>query len=187
MSHGEEVGVAAAKGLGMRRVVLLMATAVLLATTLASPGAAERAGRCSETNRRNEYKFETFHVEYKFAKKLYAIGETVSVEVNVTRPAKKDPFGEGIPLPIERPFVEPVEGAIAGVGLQIGRVYLPGGSMTDADGNATVGIKLESYAPRNTWADAGIYVYKELVADPARCVVIIEYGYAPAPRVFRTT
>jgi hypothetical protein len=110
----------------------------------------------------------------------------VSVKVNVTTPGKKDPLGEGIPLPVERPFVEPVEGAIVGVGLQIGRVYLPGGSVSDAEGNATIKIKLEEYAPRNTWADAGIYASKQTFSDPARCLVIVEYGYQPVARAFRT-
>lgn len=172
--------------LRMRRAALFAVSILLLGTALASTGVAESLDRCGRSSARNEYKFETFHVEYKFEKKLYAIGETVRVKVNVTTPAKKDPLGEGIPLPIERPFVQPVEGALVGVGLQIGRVYLPGGMLTDADGNATVQIKLESYAPRNTWADASIYASKERVADPARCAVIVDYGYAVAPRAFRT-
>lgn len=170
----------------MRRAILLITTGLLLATALTTTGAAESFDRCSDSSRRNEYRFETFHVESEFDKKLYSLGDIVSVKVNVTTPAKKDPLGEGIPLPIERPFVQPVEDAIVGVGLYIGRVYLPGGSITDADGNATVEIKLESYAPRNAWADAGIYAYKERFSDPGRCVVIVEYGYQSAPRAFRT-
>lgn len=174
----------------MRRAgVTLAVTAVLigmtLATSLTASAAVSSGARCG-ASARNEYKFETFHVEYKFDKKLYAVGETVMVKVNVTTPAKKDPVGEGIPLPIERPFVEPVEGVVVGVGVSIGRVYLPGGALTDADGNATVAIKLESYVPRNAWADVGIYAFKKRFEDPAGCVVIVEYGYASAPRAFRT-
>jgi len=171
----------------MRKAALLTATALLLGTALASTGAAEGGlDRCGGSAGRNEYKFETFHVEYEFERKLYVVGETVSVKVNVTTPAKKDPLGEGIPLPIERPFAEPVEGALVGVGLQIGRVYLPGGALTDANGDATVQIKLESYTPRNRWVDAQIYASKERASDPADCAVIVDYGYAVAPRAFRT-
>lgn len=169
----------------MHRAVFLLATALLVATAT-STGAAQRSDHCGESFRRNEYKFETFHVESRFEKKLYAIGEVVPVHVSVTTPAKKDPLGEGIPLPIERPIVEPVEGAVVGVGFQLGRVFLPGGSMTDAEGNATVEIKLEKYAPRNAWADASIYASRERIADPARCFVMIEYGYQLVPRAFRT-
>ena len=175
----------------MRRAGLTLAiTAVLLGTTLATSltasAAAVSRARCGASVARNEYRFETFHVEYEIDKKLYEVGETVAVKVNVTTPAKRDPFGEGIPLPIERPLVEPVEGALVGVGIYIGRVYLPGGAFTDADGNATVAIKIENYSPRNAWADVGIYASKERFADPSRCVVIVEYGYASAPRAFRT-
>ena len=173
----------------MRRAwVTLAVTLVLIGTTLATAltaSAASSRTRCG-ASARNEYRFETFHLEYEFDKKLYAVGETVTAKVNVTRPAKRDPLGEGIPLPIERPFVEPVEGALVGVGIHLGRVYLPGGALTDADGNATVAIKLESYAPRNSWADVGIYASKTAFSDPAGCVVIVEYGYASVPRAFRT-
>ena len=175
----------------MRRAgVTLAVTALLIGTTLATSLTASAAissgARCGASAARNEYRFETFHLEYEFDKKLYAVGETVTASVNVTRPAKKDPLGEGIPLPIERPLAEPVEGALVGVGIYIGRVYLPGGAFTDADGNATVAIKLESYAPRNSWADVGIYASKTAFEDPAQCVVIVEYGYASVPRAFRT-
>ena len=176
----------------MRRAgVTLAITAVLIATTLATSltasAAASSSARCGASTARNAYRFEMFHLEYEFDKKLYAVGETVTVSVNVTTPAKSDPLGEGIPLPIERPLVEPVEGALVGVGLHIGRIYLTGGALTDADGNATVAVKLESYTPRNSWADVGIYASKTAFEDPARCFVIVEYGYATAPRAFRTT
>ena len=175
----------------MRRVgVTLAITAVLLgailATSLTASASVVSRARCGASSARNQYRFETYHVEYEIDKKLYSVGDTVSVDVNVTTPAKTDPLGEGIPLPIERPTVEPVEGALVGVGIHLGRVYLSGGALTDADGNATVDVKLESYAPRNTWADIAIYASKTAFEDPAQCVVIVEYGFLSAPRAFRT-
>ena len=175
----------------MRRAgVTLVVAAVLIGTTLATSLTASAAGssraRCGAPAARNEYRIETFHLEYEFDKKLYAIGEVVTAKVNVTTPAKRDPLGEGIPLPIERPLVEPVEGALVGVGIHFGRVYLSGGAFTDADGNATIAIKLEKYAPRNEWADVGIYASKRTFEDPAQCVVIVEYGFASVPRAFRS-
>jgi hypothetical protein len=168
----------------MRRAVIVFATLALLGTSLLAPGAATAGAACGGSARREEYKFKTFHIEYDIGKKLYAVGQTVSVDVNVTRPAKEDPLDEGIPLPIERPVTEPVEDAVVGVGFQIGRVYLPGGSMTDEEGNATVAIKIESYTPRNTWADASIYAFKTLLEIP--CYKFVEYGHALVPRAFRT-
>jgi hypothetical protein len=172
----------------MSRFAFLLAIALVLGAGLVEPGSAASRAACErpKASARNEYRFETYHVEYEFDKKLYAVGETVTAKVNVTTPAKKDPLGEDIPLPIERPLAEPVEGALVGVGIHLGRVYLPGGAFTDADGNATVAIKLESYAPRNSWADVGIYASKTRFEDPAGCVIIVEYGYASVPRAFRT-
>src|SRR5688500_2152171 len=87
----------------------------------------------------------TFNLEIGKIKPTYEIGDVDPINVTVTRPAKEDPLGNGIPM--ERPYVEPVEGAIVGVGLSIGRVFLPGAAITDANGVAKVRIKLESYAP----------------------------------------
>ena len=175
----------------MRRAGATLAVAAvligtILATALTASAAVFPGARCGASAARNEYRFETYHLEYEFDKKLYAIGETVTAKVNVTTPNKRDPLGEGIPLPIERPFVQPVEGALVGVGIHFGRVYLSGGAFTDAEGNATVAIKLEKYAPRNEWADVGIYASKRTFEDPAQCVVIVEYGFASVPRAFRT-
>ena len=125
---------------------------------------------------------KTFHLEVKFPKKSYRIGETVNVKVNVTRPAKEDPLGNGIPM--DRPYVEPASGVIVGVGLMIGRVFLPGAGITGDNGDTVVKIKLEDWAPADTWVDSSIYAWKVVQETP--CLTIQEFGHAVRPRVFRT-
>src|SRR5687767_6272200 len=83
----------------------------------------------------------TFNLEIGEPKPVYKIGEVASIEVTVTRPAKEDPLGNGIPM--DRPYVEPAEGVIVGVGLHIGRVFLPGAAITDAQGKTVIKIKIE--------------------------------------------
>ena len=125
---------------------------------------------------------KTLHLEIEFPKKAYAIGETVSVKVNVTRPAKEDPLGNGIPM--DRPYVEPASGVIVGVGLMIGRVFLPGAGITDDNGDTVVKIKLEDWAPAGKWVDASIYAWKIVQQTP--CLTVQEFGYATMPRAFKT-
>lgn len=124
----------------------------------------------------------TFNLEIGKVKPVYEIGETVKLDVTVTRPAKEDPLGNGIPM--DRPYVEPAEGVIVGVGLHIGRVFLPGAAITDAQGVAHIQIKIESYAPAGKWSDTSIYAWK--VLQDTTCASIQEYGYASAPHMFKT-
>jgi hypothetical protein len=125
----------------------------------------------------------TFNLDIGKTKPTYAIGDTVTIDVTVTRPAKEDPLGNGVPM--ERPYFEPVEGVIVGVGLHIGRVFLPGGAITDADGVAHVRIKLQPYAPGGAKVDATMYAWKIVYEAP--CAMVQEYGYSAMPGMFRTT
>lgn len=128
----------------------------------------------------------TFHVEVKQDKKTYRIGDIAKFDVTVTRPANEDPLGEGTPMPwSERPYVEAVEGAIVGVGLHIGRVFLPGAALTDADGLAKVRIKIENYAPAGQVVDASIYAWK--IVQETQCLTIQENGYKVLPGIAKTT
>lgn len=125
----------------------------------------------------------TFDLEIGKLKSAYEIGDVVPIDVTVTRPAKEDPLGNGIPM--ERPYVEPVEGVIVGVGLSIGRVFLPGAAITDANGVAKVRIKLESYAPAGVKVDSSVYAWKVVYEMP--CATVQEYGYQVLPGLFKTT
>ena len=124
----------------------------------------------------------TLHLEYEANKKTYKIGEIAEIKVKVTRPAEEDPLGQGIPM--DRPHVEPAAEVSIGVGLAIGRVFLPGAGLTDENGEATVKIKIENYAPAGQWADASAYAWKVVQNTP--CATIQEDGYRIQPRMFRT-
>lgn len=125
----------------------------------------------------------TLHLEVAETKPVYRIGEIAEIKVTVTRPAKEDPLGNGIPM--DRPYVEPAEGVTVGVGLHIGNVFLPGAAMTDARGVAKIKIKIASYAPAGQWADMSVYAWK--VVQETACASVQEYGYKSLPRHFKTT
>ena len=124
----------------------------------------------------------TFNIEVGETKPVYKIGEVAKIDVTVTRPAQEDPLGNGIPM--ERPYVEPAPDVIVGIGLHIGRVFLPGAAITDEQGVARVRIKIEDYAPANQWADTSVYAWRILHETP--CATIQEYGYKSMPRMFKT-
>lgn len=124
----------------------------------------------------------TFDLEIGKLKPVYRIGDVVAVDVKVTRPAEEDPLGNGIPM--ERLYFEPVEGVFVGVGLMMGRVFLPGAAITGADGVAHVKIKIQDYAPAGVKVDASVYAWKVVYEMP--CASIQEYGYAAMPGVFKT-
>jgi hypothetical protein len=124
----------------------------------------------------------TFDLDVAPVKPVYKIGETVKIDVTVTRPAKEDPLGNGIPM--DRPVVKPAEDVIVGVGLHIGRVFLPGAAITDANGVAHVKIKIESYAPAGQTADVSFYAWR--IVQETTCATIQEYGYKSAPHMFKT-
>ena len=115
--------------------------------------------------------------------KIAKIGSTITVKVLVTRPAKEDPAGQGIPM--ERPFVEPASEVIVGVGLSIGYVFLPGAAMTNQDGIAKVKIIMQDYAPADKKVDMIVYAWKILQQTP--CATVQEDGYEVIPSAFRTT
>lgn len=124
----------------------------------------------------------TLHLEYEADKKVYKVGEVATIKVTVTRPAKEDPLGQGIPM--DRPYVEPAVGVNVGVGLSIGRVFLPGAGLTDENGEALVKIKIENYAPAGKWADASAYAWK--IVQATTCGTVQEDGFRIQPRMFRT-
>jgi hypothetical protein len=124
----------------------------------------------------------TLNLDVSPVKKTYKIGDTVKIDVTVTRPAKEDPGGNHIPM--ERPYVQPAPGVIVGIGLHIGRVFLPGAGISDDNGVAHIAIKIESYAPRATWADTSIYAWK--IVQETTCANVQEYGYTTLPHQFKT-
>lgn len=172
-----------------RRMGLLAASALLAgAFVVTSAGPASACGRQwvfdgLRAGNMETIALRTFHVEIHPKSKKYNLGEVAKIAVKVTRPAKEDPGGNGIEF--EPPFSEPAEDVVVGVGLSIGRVYLPGAAITDANGEATVRIKIESWAPAGKWAAASAYAWK--IAHQNQCLTVQEDGYTADPRFFKTT
>jgi hypothetical protein len=82
----------------------------------------------------------TLHVVIKPFHKQYARGDTVTVKVVVTRPAAEDPAGFGVRT--ERPVAQPASDVNVGIGINVGRAFLPGYGKTNNNGEVAVGIKL---------------------------------------------
>lgn len=169
-----------------RRTSLVAVTAVLAGTmAFASSAPAQAcAARGVKSGLRSGALLETvglktYHLEVKPDKRSYKIGETAQVHVTVTRPAKEDPLGEGIPMDSPKSF--PAEEVNVGIGLRIGDVFLFGHNITDAEGHTTVKIKIASYAPAGkAYADA--YAWKTAVDSP--CARVEENGYTAVPNIF---
>ncbi|MEA2453736.1 MAG: hypothetical protein QOG04_2446 [Actinomycetota bacterium] len=140
------------------------------------------AGVASASSGMETISLLTLNLEASKVKPVYRIGDTVSFDVAVTRPAKEDPLGNHVPM--DRPYVQPAPGVIVGVGFHIGRVFLPGAAITGDDGIAHIKIKIESYAPKGTWSDTSMYAWK--VVQETTCATIQEYGYTTAPHQFKT-
>ncbi len=122
----------------------------------------------------------TFHVAIKPFKKAYRRGDTVKVDVTVTRPAEEDPMGLGVGT--ERPASVPASDVNVGVGVSVGRVFLPGYGRTNDAGKANVAIKIEKYAPRAV-AHVRAFAYKEVFSSP--CLTVEEQGFASRDNAFR--
>jgi hypothetical protein len=187
-----------------RRLTSMMATATLMAGLLTAVSASPAAACAAAVRKADVYKamrnhameggvvatssgmetvsLLTLNLEVGETKPVYKIGDVAQIDVTVTRPAKEDPLGNGIPM--ERPYVEPAPGVIVGVGLHIGRVFLPGAAITDEAGLAHIRIKIEDYAPVNQWADTSIYAWKTV--QETTCATIQEYGYQSMPHMFKT-
>jgi hypothetical protein len=124
----------------------------------------------------------TLHVVIKPFHKRYARGDTVTVKIVVTRPAAEDPAGFGVRT--ERPVTQPASDVNVGIGINVGRAFLPGYGKTNDKGEIAVGIKLGRRVPAGT-ATVRAYAYKERLNTP--CVVAEEQGYRTSPKAFRVT
>ncbi|MGI8774701.1 MAG: hypothetical protein ACR2KQ_06765 [Actinomycetota bacterium] len=167
-------------------------TATLLAPSVSSaaPASLPCAGRASKTNesylRHNgsmeQITVKTLHIVAEAPKQSVAIKKMASIKVNVTRPAEEDPLGQGIPM--DRPYVMAAEEVNVGVGLLIGDVFLPGFAITDANGDATIKIKIERYVKPGP-VDAAFYAWETTAETP--CATVQENGFRPYQNFFRVT
>jgi hypothetical protein len=128
----------------------------------------------------------SFHVEAKWSKKAYRIGQNAVLDIMVTRPAHEDPAtDEGNPLPVPPPASTPAEEVTVGVGVYIGQVFLSGGGVTDADGHVVAKVKIQKYTKPGP-AAATVYAYKRYLTE-TRCVYLQEFAFLRMPEAFKVT
>ena len=165
----------------MKKRLALILAAALTAGALVVPGTAA-AGSCAAAM--ETYQVRTLHVEAKVQKKTYRIGDTVKVDVKVTRPDNQDPAGLGVYY--NRPFSEPAADINVGAGLQVGDVFLFGFSRTNAKGLATVTVKLYPWTRPGT-GHANVLGSKSIVDNAGGCFTVQEVGFTSLPRAFKVT
>lgn len=155
----------------MRRAAALLTTAALLATSAIASSPAAANASCASRNLEFIY-LETFKVELtKAPKGQFEPGDTVKFPLTVTRPAERDPLGQGISTP--RPVVEPAPEVPVVIVAFADDVLLIDYKLTDQDGKVNLALKLPSYMPSGT-VSARIYAQKLL--QDTNCITIYEVG-----------
>lgn len=173
----------------MKRFTIVIAFALLASLLPGSAGASPAPSPlpCSGMaldvlrNSMEQIQLKTLDLEVSPTKKSYRIGEVAKFKALVTRPAKEDPLGQGIPM--ERPYVTPAEGINIGVGLLFnGNVFLPGFGVSDENGEVMLKVKIQNYVKPGS-VQASFFAWKTVAELP--CARIDETGYRPFPDVFR--
>ena len=173
----------------MKRITVIAAFALLASLLPGSAGASPAAsplpcsGRALDVMRygMEQVQLKTLDLEATAAKKSYRIGEVAKFKALVTRPAKEDPLGQGVPM--DRPYVTPAEDISVGVGLLFnGNVFLPGFGVTDEEGQVTLKVKIQNYVKPGT-VHASFFAWKTVADLP--CARIDETGHKPIPDIFR--
>jgi hypothetical protein len=121
--------------MAFRTKLVAFAAAAMLLGGVPAPATSAPCGRhMSQT-------FRTFTVEVAFNKESYRAGETVKVDVTVTRPGQEDPANSGVPF--DSPTYMPAAGVSVTTTLTINPPYYPyGAGVTDDDGKVSYKIKL---------------------------------------------
>ena len=170
----------------LRALVAASLAAACLGAFAPSALAEGSGAACSSKNGDVTFPVRSFHVDWKWDKKAYKIGETAKLAMTVTRPSDKDPVSDdGQPLPVDRPTTTPAEDVTVGVGIYVGDVFLSGGGITDAEGKVTAKVKITSYTKPGS-ADMTIYAFKRYLTE-TRCVYIQEFEYIHTEGVFKVT
>ena len=144
-----------------------------------APASAGAAGQACVPRLVNEYvSLNTYYVDIKPLAKSYSRSDTVKVEVSVTRPARSDPIGLGVP--INHNVGVPAPDVTVGVGIGVRRTFTSGAGRTDATGRVTVPVPLR----RLTTGVASVraFAYKEHLNTP--CLLVEESGFGKRKRAF---
>lgn len=122
----------------MRRVLLgAMLAFSAPGAALAGPSEIPTTDACAAIRLVNLY---TLYIEATPEKKVYRRGETIVIDVLVTRPGEEDPGGNEQPTP--RPTSEPAADVDIGGALWVGNTYRWDFGVTDEEGHGTLRIKM---------------------------------------------
>lgn len=122
----------------------------------------------------------TFYVNVVPKRRVYERGDTAALSIAVSRPAREDPAGQGIPM--DGPASEPASGVSLVAIVSVGDALLFDTAETNEDGRATVRIKIKNATPRGR-VDIEIGATKIVVETP--CATVKEVGYFERKGFFR--
>lgn len=185
------VDVPAGPGVGSAECVdMRLRWIVGIATLVASlaPGAGVAAPVAGERCADVYVPLRNFKVEAKWERPTVAVGDVAKLQVLVTRTAEEDPVtDEGVPYPTGRPMDEPVEDVSVGISMLVGNVYLNGVGLTNAEGQATVNVKIHAYTKPGV-GSSRVYAEKRHTPpdfpSPACRVILLEWGKLdPGPKL----
>jgi hypothetical protein len=126
----------------------------------------------------------TLHIEAKPRAKSYPRGDTVVVDVLVTRPDEEDPAGEGHPVPrVTEP--EPAADVDVGITLFVGNSYAWDLGKTDEEGKEVLEIPTKKDFDTG-WGTAHGYAEKVHYNNNG-CPDVREVDYKTWPRFVRIT
>lgn len=152
-------------------------TAWVLAAALAAiPAPATGAAPCADVI----VSMRTFAVSMRSASPAYRAGETASIEVTVTVPAREDPAGLGVQ--IDHPIAVPAAGVNVGVGMRLGSRYLSWGFRTADDGTGTVRAEIPRVGRPGPVA---AYGFAWRTTMDGGCVIIEQIGYRVERSLFK--
>lgn len=162
-----------------KRPTGILAAFGLVAGMLAMAPAAEAKVACASSNLEFVY-LETYKLDVKTPSKAsYSPGDKVLFPTTVTRPAERDPLGQGISTP--RPYVEPAADVPVVIVAFADDVLLIDYKLTDANGKVNLALKLPKHMPGGP-VSARLYAQK-LLAD-TNCVAIYETGEVTMGQAF---
>lgn len=171
--------------MGIRsRIALGLAATIFVAVAPAAPAQAIQAmcaGAAGARSAMVTYLY-TFKVEAKPKKTSYPAGGKAVIDFVVTRPGDEDPLGEG--TAIDSPVSFPAENVEVNVSIYSGIYYMYGRGVTDADGKATVSVKLHPAAPAG-WARGEVSA--RAYYNRGGCPDVEEFGSKSYPKFFKVT
>ena len=167
---------------GLACVLIAACFAAAPATASPVPCRGRAIARLRGNDLRETVRVRTFYIEAEPQSDGYKVGTTAKIDITVTRPAHEDPANQEVEF--EPPTSVPAENVIVGIGVTVDQVFVPGFSRTDADGKATVSLKLPRYMKPGT---AALTVYAWNVVHESPCLRVEEDGYRQYPEAFEVT